>query len=117
MIETAHISLALAIVSALCGVIGGIALGAWWASAKSSTIAQHDTAIAEIKSRCDRHKSEILSELEKSICAGVKAAIKDLELEYKTSLAGTSQEVAVLRQRVDEHDADIKDIFSRINAR
>ncbi len=115
---TAHdITVMIGLATGAAGLLSGFAGGVWIVSAKNADLVSHSEAIKAINARCGEQRQQIMTDLERLICAGIKAAIKDLELEYKQGLNMTDRQVAVHEQRLCQIEDDVREIFTRINRR
>lgn len=118
MVITADVVTIIAAASTgVIGLVSGVAVGAWWVSAKSARIDQHEKAIGAINSRCEVQRQELLTDLEKTICSGIKLALKELENQRLKQRATDREEMAELRSMVNQHDADIREIFIKLDHR
>lgn len=101
-----------------CGGVGtlicGIAVGAWWASGRSSKIDQLAESVKVINARCDTQRASLLQDLEKTICNGIKAALAGLDAEWLKRNTETREDVAALKATVKQHDDDIREIFLKL---
>ena len=114
MVDAGHISIGLAIGTALCSMLSGVAVGAWVVSGKNKDLQAHGKAIKDIHARCAAQKEAILHELKSAICDAMKVALKDLKLEYRERQANTESALAVVTERVSQAERDIDNIFSRL---
>jgi len=114
-----YLSPALTLLGFSGSMLFGLGVGIWIASAKNKDLKQHGEAIAAINLRCDTQKKEIINDLADRICDKVKITINEsianLELQYKTAIGNTDRVVAVHGQQIKALEADVKEIFERIN--
>lgn len=106
-------------VAAIFGVLSslatGIAVGAWYASAKNEKLKQNTDAIKAINDRCEQQRATMLLDLEKSICSGIKAALVGLENTWLLRNTETQTTIARIDATVKQHDDDIREIFVKID--
>jgi hypothetical protein len=105
------------IVATVVGLLGGFAGGIWVAATKATAIDAHSKAISDINDRCNRHKAEILAEIEAKICATVRSSIKEMVLESKIRQGESDKNVALLVQSTAAMQKDIEAIFRRLSRR
>lgn len=115
MISANEMTVVAAAFTGITGMVSGVAVGAWWVSARSERIDQHEKAIETINSRCEAQRKEMLADLERTICSGIKAALKDLEAQRLQQRVTDREEMAELRSMVNQHDADIREIFIKLD--
>ena len=102
-----------AIISGLVGVISGVAVGAWWLSSKNEVLAQLVQKVAKIEAQCPEQHRSLQVALKDAVCAGFKLALKQLGNEFDKSQAAQDQEIAVLKEKMEQAEADIESLFSR----
>ena len=115
MIGLDAVTLVVAVCSGVASMATGIAVGAWYASAKNSKINQHTEAIKEINTRCNQQRATMLKDLEKSICAGIKAALADLDNAWLQRNTETREDIAALKATVQQHGDDLREIFTKLD--
>lgn len=108
-----HIHIWIGIISAIFGALSGVALAAWYLSARNSTLARHDKEIEDIKTQ----RKELLVEIKSTVCAGFKLSMAELRAEQDKRHGGHETAIAVLTERMDQTEADIASIFGRLNRR
>lgn len=102
------------LLSACCGMVSGIAVGAWTVSAKNKDLESHGEAIRAITARCAHQKEIILNEVKAAICDAMKVAIRDLKEEMREKQTVTERDLAVVSERVAQAERDIDSIFNRL---
>jgi hypothetical protein len=111
-----------AAVSALVGIVSGVALAAWWVSRRDHEHMQLINDVKNIKDSCPVKHVELMTHLKEAVCAGFKLAIKELGSDFDkkladrdAKLAGNDKAIAVLEERMKQTEADIESIFVRMN--
>jgi len=113
-----------AIVSALGGILTGVAVATWWISKRDQEHIQLIDDVKLIKESCPTKHIELMKQLKEAVCAGFKLAISELGSDFDEKLAvrddkiaNHSTAIAVLEERMKQSEADIEAIFGLFNRR
>ena len=113
-----------AVVSAVVGLLTGVASAGWWLGTKSNEHSQLFADVKEIQTKCPEQHAELVKQLKEAVCSGFKLAIKELgaDFEQKLSardgrLAELDKASAVLAERMRQAEMDIEAIFGIFNRR
>lgn len=118
------LAIAGAILSAVVGLLSGVAVAGWWLGIKNNEHAQVVKAVENIQAGCPQQHSELVRQLKEAVCSGFKLAISELgnDMNAKLSerdrmIADQQTATAVLTERMRQAEADIEAIFGIFNRR
>ncbi|WP_310601425.1 hypothetical protein [Desulfobulbus sp.] len=110
---TEHINAALAVMSAIGGMLTGVAAAVWYLSDRNTTLKQLARDIDELRTE----RGKIKADIESAVCAAFKLSIGALRLEQAERHGGHDKDIAALDTRVCAAEKDIEAIFGRLERR
>ena len=118
------LAIAGAILSAVVGLLSGVAVAGWWLGIKNNEHVQVVKAVENIQAGCPTQHAELVRQLKEAVCSGFKLAISELGKDVDTKLSERDRMIAdqqtataVLTERMRQAEADIEAIFGIFNRR
>ncbi|QQG66372.1 hypothetical protein [Desulfobulbus oligotrophicus] len=103
----------LPVISAVCGMVGGIFLAGKKQGAHESVVERQGKDIEGIKDE----RSKLLADLKEAVCDGFRLAIAELRVEQAQRHGGHDAALAALAVKMASAESDIVEIFGRLNRR
>lgn len=118
------LAIAGAVVSAVVGLVSGVAVAGWWLGIKNSEHLQVMSDVKEIQAKCPEQHAELVRQLKEAVCSGFKLAIKELGADFEQKLSKRDEKIAeidkssaILNERMRQAELDIEAIFGIFNRR